>query len=113
MDKVDEAVGYFNSGYSCSQSILAAFGVDLGITLEQAFRLGAGFGGGMARTDGACGAVSGAVMVLGLKYGSAGTAAADADARAATYDAVSRFMTQFREKHGSVYCSDLLGYNLG
>jgi C_GCAxxG_C_C family probable redox protein len=65
----------------------------------------------MARTDRVCGAVTGAVMVLGLAYG--GTGADDSSAKEATYAAVQEFLAAFASAHGSVACTDLLGYNLG
>ena len=51
--------------YNCAQGVLAAFAEELGIDEDTAFRVGANFGSGM-RIGGTCGAVTGALMVLGL-----------------------------------------------
>lgn len=110
MTKVENAVESFREGYSCSQAILSIYGVDYGLGRDLALKIASGFGGGMARTDGACGAVTGAVMVIGLKYG--GIDAEDTDAKARTYEVVNQFMTKFREKHKSIQCTDLLGFDL-
>ena len=50
-------------------------------------------------------------MVLGLQYGS--TLGNDAEARSLTYQRVNELIGRFKEIHGSIQCTDLLGYNLG
>jgi C_GCAxxG_C_C family probable redox protein len=57
-----------------------------------------------------CGAVTGALMVIGLKYGKA--KAADEGARDKTYELVREFVTRFQSRHGSIVCRELLGYDL-
>ncbi len=44
----DAAYAWFLKGYNCSQSVVAAFAPQLGLTEEMALRLSAGFGAGMA-----------------------------------------------------------------
>ena len=66
---IELARSRFSEGFSCSQSVLAAFAPELGLDADAALRVSAAFGGGMGRTGGPCGAVTGALMVLGLKYG--------------------------------------------
>lgn len=110
-ERAERAVACFNAGFSCSQAICQAYGDEFGLLPADAARIAAGFGGGMARTDGICGAVSGGVMVLGLAYG--GTCADDRSAKEATYAAVQEFLAAFVAAHGSVSCTELLGYNLG
>ncbi|MGZ4849119.1 MAG: C-GCAxxG-C-C family protein, partial [Halobacteriota archaeon] len=73
-------------------------------------RIAQGFGAGMSRSDEVCGVVSGAVMVIGLRYG--GTRADDTQAKETTYAAVVDFLQRFRKLHGSLECTTLLGYNL-
>ena len=64
----------------------------------------------MARTGNICGAVTGAIMVIGLKCGKA--AGGDDAAKERTYALVQEFITKFRAKNGSINCTELLGYNL-
>jgi len=64
----------------------------------------------MGRMGEQCGAVTGAFMVIGLKYGKA--KAADEGARDRTYELVREFVTRFRSRHGSIVCRELLGYDL-
>jgi C_GCAxxG_C_C family probable redox protein len=81
------------------------------MTEETALRVATGFGGGMGRTSGTCGAVTGACMAIGLMRGMRSTE--DAAAKEATYEAVEDFVQRFREAHGSVACTELLEVDLG
>ena len=90
----------------CSQSILAAFSEECGITEEQAFRLGSCFGSGM-RKGNVCGACTGALMVLGLMYGE--TCAGDQEGRRRTNMLNDLMMDRFGESNGSCICNELLG----
>ena len=96
----------FEEEYLCSQSILMAYAPLLDLDLETAARLGASFGGGVARRGETCGALNGACMVLGLKFGH--TSADDLDSKERTYQAVQEFMSQFHEHSGCIKCNQLL-----
>ena len=108
--EVEQAVAFYNQGYTCTQSILASFAGRYAIPQGQAFRIGEPFGAGMSCTGGMCGSVTGAIMVLGLEYGS--TLNNDDAARATTYRRVQELIWRFTKQHGSIQCPDLLGYNL-
>ena len=69
MDRVAEAVKMFDEGYSCSQAILAAWGGDFGLERDLCLKVASGFGGGVGCMGGMCGALTGAIMVIGLRYG--------------------------------------------
>ena len=69
MEKINTAVEYFNQDFNCCQSILMTFGSECGLDKETAIKLGSPFGGGIVRTGEVCGAVTSALMILGLKYG--------------------------------------------
>ncbi|MGD0900353.1 MAG: C-GCAxxG-C-C family protein [Thermoguttaceae bacterium] len=109
MTKIEEAVAYFREGFSCSQAIMAAYGPMFGLDRDTALKIASGFGGGMGRMAETCGAVTGAFMVLGLKFGSA---TADREAKEAVYAVVREFAARFKAIHGSILCRDLLGCNL-
>ena len=110
MAKPDDSAAYFNEGFSCSQAVISSFSEDLGLDRETARKISCGFGAGMARSGNICGAVTGAIMVIGLKYGK-GTAGDDA-AKERTYGLVQEFIMKFRAKNGSINCTELLGYDL-
>ena len=68
MNHVDKALDLFKSKFHCSQAVFAAFSEELGLSEEQALKIGSCFGSGMRKGE-VCGACTGALMVLGLKYG--------------------------------------------
>lgn len=110
LSRAEVAAAYFKSGFSCSQAVFSAFAVELG--MDEALALGAAgaFGGGLAGRAETCGAVTGALMVLGLKYGK--RQPEDNPAKEKTYAAAGEFIRRFEARHGSILCRDLLGYNM-
>ncbi len=109
MNHKQKAVDYFSQKLHCSQSVLAAFSEECGIMEEQALKLGSCFGGGMRKGE-VCGAVSGALMVLGLLYGQKN--AGDAEGRQSSNKVNDLMMDRFKEKCGSYVCNDLLGCDI-
>jgi len=110
MSEVQRAVAVFNEGYSCSQAILSTYGTQLGLERELAFKIASAFGGGMGRMGKTCGAVTGALMVIGLKHGL--VELEDKKAKETTYALVREFMKKFIARNGSVECKVLLGCDL-
>jgi C_GCAxxG_C_C family probable redox protein len=111
MIKSEKAVALFNEGFSCSQAVFAAFSRDFGLARTTSLKISQPFGGGMAHLGEACGAVTGAFMVIGLKYGR--TKAADLQARDKTYAVMRQFTDKFKALHCSIQCRCLLGLDLG
>ena len=105
-----EAIELFKKGFNCSQAILTTFGPKLGINKEACLKIATSFGGGMAKQQNVCGAVTGAYMVLGLKYGK--YIQGDDKSKAKTYDLVNEFNKRFIEKNGSIICLDIIGENM-
>ena len=96
--------------FNCAQAIFSAYAEELGLERDQALKVATAFGGGMGRMGGACGAVTGAYLVLGLKYGMVNPD--DQASKDKTYAAVQAFARQFRERFGALDCRDLLGVDL-
>lgn len=94
-------------GFNCAQSILAAFSAQSGVSSDVALRLAAPFGAGMGRLGETCGALSGALMVLGLRYAGAG-----AEGKEQIYAITREFLEQFRQQHGTTLCRELVGYDI-
>ena len=109
MSRVDDAVECFCSGAACSQAILAIYGADFDLPWAQAMKLASGFAGGMRQAE-TCGAVTGAFMVLGLKY--AGPNCDKPDGRDAIYAALAQFVSQFKQRNDSIVCKELLGCDI-
>ncbi len=105
--KSESAVAKFSQGYNCAQAIIYAFSDDLGIDKETALKIATGFGAGMGRKQEVCGAVSGGIMVIGLKFGRG-----EKDERKVmdqAYVKVRTLMDRFSEKHGTFICRKLVG----
>ena len=111
-NRVDRAVEChaMENGFNCSQSIFMTYSEDFGIDREAALKLSCGLGGGMGRTGHVCGAVTGAVLILGLKYGR--YKLEDKESKERTYSLVQEFEKQFIERNGTVVCDELLKINM-
>ena len=110
MDNVERAVSCFNQGFMCSQAVLSAYAEQFGLDREAALKVSAAFGGGMGRMGETCGAVTGAFMVIGLKYGR--TAIEDRESHEKTTRLVREFVDRFKSINGSIVCRELLGCDL-
>ena len=110
MSRADKARELFLSGFSCSQSVFCAFADELNIDIDTAQMLSSSFGGGMGRMREVCGTVSGALMVLGAKYGYTNK---NSEKKAEHYKKVQRFAEIFKDKTGSIICRELLGLKNG
>ncbi len=108
MSKTDLARSYFEQGFSCSQAVAAAFAAEFGLDGPMMLRIAAAFGGGIARSGDTCGAVSGALMVIGLKHGAIQP---DPAAKERTYERAREFIARFQARNGAVDCRDLLGHD--
>jgi C_GCAxxG_C_C family probable redox protein len=97
----------FLSGYNCAQSVLWAFAPRLNLDPDTALKIACGFGAGMGRRQEVCGAVTGGIMALGLKYGRG--EAQDRTATEETYAKTQELMRRFEAAHGSCNCRQLLG----
>jgi C_GCAxxG_C_C family probable redox protein len=111
MDKKEVAVSRFQEGFSCSQSVFSAYAEEMGLDLDTALKIAGAFGGGMGRTGQTCGAVTGAIMAIGLKYGA--TSAADKETKEKAYALVKEFSDRFKVRNDVVTCKDLLGVDIG
>ena len=109
MNRVDKAVEYFGKKYNCAQAVLGVFCEESGLDVETAFKLTSGFGGGI-RCGEVCGAVSGAIMAIGLKCGYyvENDTAQKMYCNKKTYE----FIEKFINANDSILCRDLLGIDI-
>ena len=91
----DAAYAWFLKGYNCSQSVVAAFAPQLGLTEETALRLSAGFGAGIGRMREVCGAFCGVVTVLSMVYADP----ADPKDKSRIYALVQEAAEQYRTRN--------------
>ena len=110
MDNIYQAESLFKDGYSCSQAILIAFGSQFGLSQEMAAHIAAPFGGGLAHRGETCGAVSGAAMVIGLKFGN--TSAEDKDSKENAHQLTEELIKRFESRHGTITCRELIDWDI-
>jgi C_GCAxxG_C_C family probable redox protein len=109
MSNPDKAAELFKS-CNCAQAVLGTLGPAAGLPPGECFRVAAAFGGGMARMGLTCGAVTGGMMVLGLRHGA--SSIQQPGPRSAFYAKVQDFSARFIQKHGSTACRELLHCDL-
>ena len=99
----------FDSGYCCSESVLMAIAEHRGIRSELIPAIASGFCGGIGRTGGVCGAVSGAIIGLGLVSGRNSARASNEE----LFKLVKLFMDSFKKRFGAADCPGLLDCDIG
>ena len=105
MDRINQAEKKFLEKYACSQAIVTTYCDQFGLDIKNALNISAGFAGGM-RSGKTCGAITGAIMILGLAF--SGQHSEQLVDRKDVYAVVSEFTQRFKEKYGSTECKDLL-----
>jgi C_GCAxxG_C_C family probable redox protein len=91
----------FEAHCNCAQSVFAACANGSELSEAQRLAIAAPFGGGVAREGEVCGAVTGALMVLGERC------AKTADDQDTIYKKSQNLIEKFRAEHGSILCRDL------
>ena len=107
-DRVKLANEYHKQGMNCSQSVVCAYCDLFGVDKKTAFMMAEGFGAGMGGMQSVCGALTGLFMLLGLKNSSGST---ENITKAQTAKLVREAAEKFKNKNGSIICSELKGVN--
>jgi len=106
----EKAAVYFKQGYNCAQSVL--------LTMQQHYslpdselipKIATAFGAGIGRRGSLCGALTGAVMAIGMKYG---TNEPVLEKRMQAYTFAREFYERFVNEFGTPFCRELIGYDL-
>lgn len=98
----NEIAQQFINGRSCGQCTLGEYADELGYDVEETDRFAACFAGGMLMGQ-TCGAVTGALMAIGLAFEDTEKA----------HEKAQEFTKRFAERNGSCLCEKLLGCNMG
>ena len=105
--------GYFRVGLNCSECILRTF-LDMHDTdlAESIIRLASGFGGGMGHTKNTSGAITGAVLALGIEKGRDPFDREDVSERikylqGSIYPIFGEMVNEMKEEYGTLICSEL------
>ena len=107
MNHADRAEQLFRQGYNCAQSVFGAFAEDLGLTLDQATKTASAFGAGFGKLREVCGAVCAMTLIAGILKGYVDPA--DRDEKKRVYALERSLAAQFKAKHGTYVCRELLG----
>jgi C_GCAxxG_C_C family probable redox protein len=110
MKKVEEAVRLYRDGFNCPQAVLCAYAEDLGLNRAAALKIASPFGGGIARNGKICGAVTGGLMVIGLRNWD--SQKEREDGKAEVYRISNEFMSEIKKRNSSLDCEELLGISV-
>jgi C_GCAxxG_C_C family probable redox protein len=106
----EKAADYFERDYNCAQSVLLAMQEYYGVRRNRLIpKIATAFGGGIGRRGSLCGALTGAIMAIGLKHGTNNTVLKD---KQKAYEIALKFYDQFVKECGSPFCRELIGYDL-
>ncbi|MEM1564765.1 MAG: C-GCAxxG-C-C family protein [Candidatus Bathyarchaeia archaeon] len=108
---IEKAVSKFREGYLCSEAVLKTFADAQKIECKYIPRIATGFGAGMGRTGFVCGALTGAVMAIGLKYGR-NMPPDEIENYERCVAKIQQLFKDFRETFGSIFCRDLTNCDL-
>ena len=98
----------FINGVDCSQIIMGEWADNLGLSKEDAIKVSSAFGGGMGIGE-SCGAIIGAMLVLGMKYGNTGEN--QQEQKDILNAKRAEFLEKFKSAHKHCSCRELLGYD--
>ncbi len=105
-ERVEKALEKHKKGYNCCQAVACAYSDVFGLDEETMFKISEGFGAGMGGMQGMCGAISGAVILAGLKN-SVGTQ--NTKTKVDTYKISKELVEKFKDKNTSIICKELKG----
>ncbi|HOD84033.1 MAG: putative redox-active protein (C_GCAxxG_C_C) [Planctomycetes bacterium ADurb.Bin126] len=109
-ERADQAVAMFLEGCNCAQSVLVSCGVGRGLPRETALRVAQAFGGGIGKTGNLCGALTGALMCVGLQC--AAIEASDKVSKARSAGMAQWMIDEFARRNGTLLCGELTGADL-
>ena len=99
----------YMNGSNCAQGVFTTFCERYGLHRETGMLLCSPLGGGIANTGSTCGAVTGALLVIGLHYGNELLKDGFNDT---AKEKAHEFMQHFKDKYSSTKCKELLGYDI-
>ena len=110
MTRSEKAVSDFNKGFNCAQSVFSAFSDVSGIDEDLSRSVASGFGGGFGRLQETCGAVTGAIMVIGCRFFKGNQWSPEL--KEIIYKKTREFVEKFKQRNDTIKCLDLIGVNL-
>ena len=105
------AIEKHDLGYNCAQSVALTYADLVDMAPEHLFKITEGFGLGGGNMQGTCGAISGAIALIGL-LNSCGDLE-HPSTKAQTYALGREILERFKAQNGSVLCHELKGAGTG
>ena len=110
-ERINLADELHRKGYSCSQSVSVACADLVDVPKEILFKATEGFGAGMGTMDGVCGALTGGLLIAGLKNSTGNLTSPKS--KGATMKMSKAMLNNFRQKSGAIICRELKGVDTG
>ena len=118
LEEVEEKGFMYSQQYkACSQCTLLALQEVFGLTNDAVLKASTGFAGGIGRMGSICGALSGAVMALGILYGRDEETMKNPDEAVRTQrrediedklgTLIKKLRSKFEEEYGTIICDDI------
>ena len=114
-NRVEGAISCMEDGMNCAQAIFSVYGQHLGVDRDTCLKIASVFGGGINQTGNVCGAVTGAIMAIGLKHGEAGIREKQEiqeilDVK--SFKVAREFTKKFTERNVTIICRELINHDL-
>lgn len=103
---------HFSAGYNCAQSVLLTMAEHWKCENQLIPRVAYAFGGGMGACGSVCGAVTGALMAIGIKCGPDEPVGHSMEKLPRAYKLAETFYRRFEKQNGNVMCRELIGLDL-
>ena len=110
MKKIEQAIENFHTSHNCAQAVVSVFAKENGVDANTVLHMAAGFGSGMGGKQLTCGAITGAYMALGLKYGTKNND--NVSTKTIVKEKIATFDNTFIKKHKATTCRELTGCDL-
>lgn len=107
--RVQEELELFKSGYNCAQAVVCTYCDLFGLDRDTAYRMTEGLGAGMGVRE-VCGAVSGALVLSGVKHSSGSEKPGQ---HGVAYKSNKMLAEEFTKKNSSIICRELKGIETG
>ncbi len=109
MNKIEKTLEFHDKGFNCAQSVALPYCELFGMDEKTAAKALEGFGAGMGGRQTTCGALSGAVMLAGLKYADGNMDAPKS--KMTTYNVTAQMVESFKNQCGNINCCDIKAIN--
>jgi C_GCAxxG_C_C family probable redox protein len=105
MKSAEYGKNLFTEGLNCAQSVFSSLLKESGLDKREAAKIASAFGGGIMDMGKTCGAVTGALMALGLKYGT--VFPYEYEKKMILKEKANEFLSSFQKEFGSLECEYL------